>query len=65
MDKDEIFKYTHSNVSVLSTTKLQLSMIKIVCFILCDFYHNKIKKKKSNHLGSYDLSFSSFISSFP
>ena len=45
MDKDESFKYTHSNVSVLSTTKLQLSMIKIVCFILCDFYHNKIKKK--------------------
>ena len=41
-------------VNVLSATELlQLNMVKIVCFILCDFFHNKklFKINKMDGLG--------------
>ena len=35
----------------IPSATVQLNMVKIVCFILCDFYHNKKqqKKKKTPH----------------
>ena len=36
----------HNNVNVLSATEKYSQIVKIVCFILCDFYHSKKKKRK-------------------
>ena len=33
----------YNHVTVLSVTGLDTCMVKIVCFILYDFYHNKKK----------------------
>ena len=37
-------------MNVLSATEMYSQIVKIVCFILCDFYHSK-KKKKEKRLG--------------
>jgi len=36
----------NGNGNVLNATDVQLNMVKVVCFKLCDFNHNKSIKTK-------------------